>query len=88
MVNDSLRIQVECIAESYDERAPERFHLGKKAVDVVEVIDRWYGSDHGYFKVRGSDAAIYILRHDMGRDFWEMTLYDSGTREETRLSST
>lgn len=88
MGTGSLHVRVECNSECSDEQAPGRFFLGKRAVDVIEVIDRWFGQDHGYFKVRGSDRGIYILRHDMPRDLWEMTLYDCGTRAETRLSST
>jgi hypothetical protein len=38
--------------------------------------------------VRGDDGSIYILRYDLDYDAWEMTLFNSGTRDETRLSST
>lgn len=88
MVTGSLQVRVERSTELHDEQAPGRFFLGGRAVDVIEVIDRWIGQDHGYFKVRGSDSGIYILRHDVPGDMWEMTLYDSGKRVETRLSST
>lgn len=88
MVAGSLQVQVECGTEFHDEQAPGRFFLGGRAVDVVEVIDRWLGQDHDYFKVRGSDSGIYILCHNVPHDMWEMTLYDSGKRVETRLSCT
>jgi hypothetical protein len=52
------------------------------------VLDRWIGPAHRYFKLRGDDEGIYILRHSIDEDRWEMTLFDSGTREDTRLSST
>ena len=52
------------------------------------MLDRWLAPDHRYFKVRGGDAGIYILRHDPGRGSWSLTLYDSGRLPETRLSST
>jgi hypothetical protein len=46
------------------------------------------GPRHRYFKVRVGDGGVYILRHDTARDQWELTLFDSGRRDETRLSST
>jgi RNA 3'-terminal phosphate cyclase len=52
------------------------------------AVDRWLDPRHRYFKVRGDDGGIYILRHDTARDRWELTLFDSGTRDETRLPST
>ncbi len=52
------------------------------------VIDRWLDPRHRYFKLRGDDGGIYLLRHDTIDERWEMNLYDSGRREKTRLSST
>lgn len=36
----------------------------------------------------GDDGGIYILRHSNDEERWELTLFDSGTREQTCLSST
>jgi hypothetical protein len=55
---------------------------------VVDVLDRWLSPEHRYFKLRGDDGGIYILRHDVARGQWDLTLYDSGHAEATRLSST
>jgi hypothetical protein len=41
-------------------------------VEVVEVIDRWLGPDHRYFKLKGDDGGQYILRHDEPSDRWEL----------------
>jgi hypothetical protein len=41
-----------------------------------------------YFKVEGSDGGIYILRYDLELNRWELTMYDSGGHDDTRLSST
>jgi len=59
-----------------------------KSVEVIEVVDRWLDPDHRYFKVRGDDKGIYILRYSTSEDAWEMTLFDSGTLGEPRISST
>lgn len=55
---------------------------------VTEIIDRWLDPTHRYFKLRGDDDVIYLVRHDTASDLWELTLQDSGTPDETRLSST
>ena len=81
-------VRVECHAGYRAEEAPRRFYLGTRAIDVTEIIDRWLDPACSYFKVRGDDAGIYILRYTRDADSWEMTLYDSGTRVSTRLSST
>jgi hypothetical protein len=55
-------------------------------VAVTEIIDRWLDPGHRYFKLRGDDGGVYLLRQDTIEDRWELILYDSGRREETRLS--
>jgi hypothetical protein len=81
-------LRVECYAGHRADVAPVRFHIGRRAVEVLDIIDRWLDPMHSYFKLRGNDGGIYILRHDQAVDVWEITLFDSGTRQETRLSST
>jgi hypothetical protein len=88
MNEGAATIRVECCAGYRGEESPACFFLGERAVAVQSVLDRWLESEHQYFKVRGDDAGIYILRHDVSTGVWEMILYDSGTREDTRLSST
>lgn len=88
MSETTANLRVECYAGHRGDEAPRRFFLGARAVEVTEVVDRWLAPEHRYFKVRGDDDGVYILRYDVPRDFWEMTLFDSGARAETRLSST
>jgi hypothetical protein len=66
---------VECYAGYRGEETPLRFTLGGKAVEVIEVVDRWLAPDHRYFKVRAGDGATYVLRHDVGADSWEIVLF-------------
>jgi len=72
---ETAAIRVECYAGHRAEESPRRFFIGKHKID-------------SHFKVRGDDGSIYILRYDLDSDSWEMTLFNSGTRDETRLSST
>jgi hypothetical protein len=81
-------IKVECYSGYRAEETPVRFYLGERSIEVSEVLDRWLDPSHRYFKLRGDDNGIYILRHSTVEDSWEMILFDSGTRTETRLSTT
>jgi hypothetical protein len=60
-----------------DER-PASFELDGRAYQVEDVLDRWYGPDYEYFKVRAGDGNTYILRHDLGDDSWSLTAYQRG----------
>jgi hypothetical protein len=81
-------IRVECYAGHRAESEPRRLHLGRRELAVTEILDRWIDPRHRYFKLRGDDGGIYLLRHDTETGRWELTLFDSGRRDETRLSST
>lgn len=54
---------------------PSRLYFDERCVEVAENIDRWWGSDYCYFKVRGDDGNLYILRVDDNRNEWDMTLF-------------
>ncbi len=84
----TVTIRVECHAGYRAEETPRRFFIGQRKIEVLEIIDRWLDPVHSYYKLRGDDGGIYILRYDREPDVWEMIMFDSGTREETRLSST
>ena len=75
MHDSDIGIRVECYAGYRDAETPRRFFLGSRAVEVVAVVDRWLAPDHRYFKVKGSDGATYILRHDMAQRRWELTMF-------------
>ncbi|WP_096361886.1 hypothetical protein [Sulfuricaulis limicola] len=69
-------IRVECYAGYRGEQEPQRFWLGERPVEVAEILDRWLAPEHRYFKIRGNDAAICILRHDTQADLWELALFE------------
>jgi hypothetical protein len=81
-------VRVGCYAGYRAEESPQRFFLGAREVKVVEIIDRWLDPACSYFKVRGNDNGIYILRYTQDSGAWDMLLFSSGTRDESRLSST
>ena len=61
-----MRIGVEASQDSGLE-IPRTIRLNRNRVEVVEVLDQWYGSDYRYCKVKGGEGAIYILRLDERR---------------------
>ena len=71
-----MDVKVECYAGHRGEETPRRIDLDGRRVEVVEVVDRWLGPDHRYFKLRGDDGAVYLLRHDERADRWELTMFD------------
>ena len=77
-----LAIEVETRADARGESLPQRFRIGRRTVEVMEIQDRWPGPDHRYFKLLGDDDGTYILRHDLEANRWELILFDArGLRE-------
>jgi hypothetical protein len=66
--------RVECYAGYRGEETPRAFYRADRRIEVAEVLDRRLAADHRDFKVRGDDGGLYTLRHDAGKDRWEITL--------------
>lgn len=77
MVDEPIELTVECYAGHRGEQEPRRVHFSDRVIEVQEVLDRWLAPDHRYFRLRGDDGAVYILRHDERRQLWELTFFDS-----------
>ncbi|HNW29787.1 MAG TPA: hypothetical protein PKN50_15015 [Spirochaetota bacterium] len=77
-----IRLKVTCYEGSRAHERPMRFLLGEKRFEVTDVIDRWYGPDYLYFRVRADDGNIYILRCDEVNDEWELGLFQKGGGSE------
>jgi hypothetical protein len=37
--------------------------MGERLFEITEVLDRWYGPDDTWFRVRADDGNLYILRN-------------------------
>jgi hypothetical protein len=72
----TLEIQVKCHAGYRGEETPRELRLGARRVVVEAVLDRWLSPDHRYFKIRGDDGGIYIIRHDPQEALWELIFFD------------
>ncbi len=70
-------LQVECRREGAA-LVPTRFGPGGSEHEVAEILDRWPGEDHRYFKVRTTEDDLYILRHDTREEAWEISVFREG----------
>jgi len=74
-----ITIRVECYAGYRADERPEAFWLCERRIAVREIVDRWLGEDHAYFKVTGEDGVRYILRRDDRRDQWDLISMEAST---------
>ena len=64
---------------------PRRFFFDGRGVEVAGNLDQWYGPSYRYFKVKGDDDNLYILRLDETRAEWDLTLFQSARAEGLSL---
>lgn len=70
-------IEVQCYSGYKAEEEPRSFHWLNRQIDIAEIIDRWFEggvnpgrSIENYFKVRGADGEIFLLKHATASDDW------------------
>jgi hypothetical protein len=81
-----MRIHVECHAERAAD-GPRRFVLGEHTIEVDDLLDRWYGDDADYFRVRGGDGHLYVLKYLREHDRWELSSFTRRGSRGTSLGS-
>jgi hypothetical protein len=74
-------IEVECYEGYKSRESPRTFSFREKRYQVLEVVDRWYGSGVSrdapkldYFKVKADDGRHYLLRYNALFDRWAILL--------------
>ena len=75
----ALTIRVECYAGHRGEQTPRALILKRRRIAVAEVLDAWLAPDHRYFKLKGEDGHLYLVRHDERAGTWELTLFRADT---------
>ena len=68
-------VQVECYSGYKADERTLKLHLGKRAIEIVEIEDRWYSPGATYFRVRVEDGDRYVLRHEEAQDVWSLVGY-------------
>jgi hypothetical protein len=64
------KIHVEAYSGYKANERPTSFVLGNQERHVVDIVDRWYGVEHDYFKVLADDGKVYLLRWNRLLDLW------------------
>jgi hypothetical protein len=76
-----MRIWVETYAGHGGVEMVRRFRLNAREIEVIDNLDQWHGPHDRYFKVKGDDGHLYILRLDESRKEWELTMFQSAPSE-------
>lgn len=70
-------IKVESYSGYKGDEEPRRFILGQTVIEIEEIVDRWYQVESkpewpraNYFRVRGSDQRLYMIKHDLESGEW------------------
>jgi hypothetical protein len=72
-----MQVQVETHSGYGGVEVPRRFRLDGREIEAVETLDQWSGRNDRYFKVRGADGSLYILRFDEIRAEWDLIMFQS-----------
>ncbi len=75
-IAEAITIKVVCYSGYRAEESPVRFYLVERKIVAEAIIDWWLALDHRYFKVRGDDKSLYIIRHETVTDTLELTIFD------------
>jgi hypothetical protein len=71
-------LRVECYASHRGDQTPRVLYIDERKVFVEEVMDAWHGPDHRYFKLKGDDGDVYVIRQDTTSGNWELTTFRRG----------
>ncbi len=74
MSANNLPKEIEVVAYS-GYKANERplyFLIDSNRLEVEDIVDRWYGEEHDYFKVLADDGRVYLLRWHRFEDRWSL----------------
>ena len=72
-----LKLKVNTYSGYKNDERPTAFTFAERTFQVREIIDRWYGEDHAYFKLIADDDNLYVLRHDDETDSWELVMTET-----------
>ena len=72
-----MLIKVEAYSGYKADERPLSFAIGERVFRVEEILDRWYGEDYEYFKLKADDGCTYIIRYNRAEDEWELTMMES-----------
>jgi hypothetical protein len=72
-----MQVEVETYTGHGGVEMLRRFRLDGREIEVSDNLDRWYGRDYTYFKVKGDDGNLYVLRLEESRSVWKLIMFQS-----------
>jgi hypothetical protein len=72
---ERMEIEVICYSARKADERPVRFRLNQQDYTVEEVLDRWYGPDDAFYKVRAQDGNLYVLRQQTSDGSWYLVAF-------------
>ena len=78
-----MNLNVECYSGRKADERPIRFRLEGRQYLVEAVLDQWYDPEGIFYKIRGDDGNLYILRQQTSTPdaAWDLVSFRQ-TREE------
>ncbi len=67
-----FQIKVQTSSRQGELLIPVAFALRDRYFQVLEITDSWHGADHAYYKVIADDGNLYVIKHDLDEDSWEL----------------
>jgi len=71
-----MRVEVGTYVDERGVETPLRVRFGSHEIEVTESVDQWPSVDYRYFKVKGNDGDVYIIRHNETNGDWELIMYE------------
>jgi hypothetical protein len=68
--DDGIGIEVVAYSGYRADERPLKIVIGGVAMEVTEIVDRWYGEDFDYFKVRVNTGAVHLIARHRTHDRW------------------
>jgi len=72
----AIKVELQSTGESPGMEKLVSFTLYDRHFTVREILDIWYGIDQIYYKLIAEDNILYILKHDLETDSWELVEMD------------
>jgi hypothetical protein len=76
---DDLVVRVECYAGYKGDERPVRVHLGRNALEVVSIEDRWYSPGATFFRIAVEGGGRYVLRYEEAQGVWSLHAFRAET---------
>jgi len=70
-----MELEVICYSGHKADERSVRFRLNQRDYTDEEVLDRWYGPDAAFYKVRAHDSNVYILRQQTSDGSWHLAAF-------------